>query len=59
MLITKNKIPNKVVARVKKFPLPEEPNKVADAPEPKDEPMSAPLPRCIKTNATITIAITR
>ena len=44
MLEAKKIVANTAVVRLKKLPEPCEPNTVAEAPEPKEAPASAPLP---------------
>ena len=52
----KNKLAHAAVERDKKLALPVAPNKLPDAPLPKEAPMSAPLPCWISTRPIITKA---
>lgn len=57
MLVTKNTVAATAVLRLRKLAEPLEPNRLPAEPEPKDAPMSAPLPCCNSTNTISTAAV--
>ncbi len=56
-LVIKNSVAATAVLRLRKFAEPLEPNRLPAEPVPNAAPMSAPLPCCISTRPTSTIAV--
>jgi len=52
-LVAKKIVASTAVDRERKLAEPFAPNTVAEAPDPKAAPVSAPFPRCTSTNAMI------
>jgi len=57
-LVAKNNVARTAVERDRKLAEPLAPNTVAEAPEPKAAPVSAPLPRCTSTSPMIIAPMT-